>query len=216
MAVRTVVGVVVACCAFGLIGCTGEPSAGRESAGSAPVIAPGKPGEQARTLSPDEARNARVQPTVTEADVRYLRMMITHHEQAIEMTDLVDERVDSDDVRRIAARIADAQRPEITAMSGWLKRHGHPLPHGEHGTQDGHAEMPGMASPDQLTALGAAVGTDFDRLFLRLMISHHEGAVTMARDVLSAGSHELVAEMAQDVIATQTKEIALMRALLTT
>jgi uncharacterized protein (DUF305 family) len=73
------------------------------------------------------------------------------------------------------------------------------------------SQMPGMATPEQLAALRAASGADFDRLFFQLMTAHHEGALTMATEVLSTGSDVFVEEMAQEVLATQTDEIGRMR-----
>nr|BFF00745.1 hypothetical protein GCM10020241_24200 [Streptoalloteichus tenebrarius] len=137
-------------------------------------------------------------------------MMITHHRQALDMAALAPQRAGDEQVRGLAARISDAQGPEIAAMRAWLERTGQAEQHGGHD----HASMPGMATPEQLAALRAASGGEFDRQFLRLMIAHHEGAVTMATDVLTRGVDVFVQEMAQDVIATQTAEITRMRALL--
>ncbi|MFG3142293.1 DUF305 domain-containing protein [Streptomyces sp. NPDC048211] len=180
---------------------------GAHQAGS--VVAPGKPGEPARTLSPSEAVKEAGVDTPNSADVRYVQMMIQHHAQALELTELVPTRSRSAQVRRLAERITAAQQPEIGAMEGWLSRHGRP---GQSGGHD-HAAMPGMATAGQLEKLGAAKGKDFDQLFLKLMITHHQGAVTMATDVLSEGNNVQVEEMAGDVVAQQTTEISRMRAL---
>lgn len=211
MAVRKIIGCAALGVSLVLAGCTGGTEPRPES--SAPVLAPGKPGEQARTLSPEEISSARQHPRVSESDVRYVRMMIVHHEQALTMTDLVGDRAQGAQVRGLAARIAESQGPEIQAMTTWLRRNGHD-PHAGHQSHTAHAGMPGMASTEQLDTLRTASGKDFDQVFLRLMITHHEGALTMAREVLRTGSDVLVEEMAQGVIATQTKEIARMNALL--
>lgn len=93
-------------------------------------------------------------------------------------------------------------------MEGWLNSHGRERESGGH---HGHEAMPGMATEAQLKTLRAAHGAAFDELFLKLMITHHTGAVTMATDVLSEGNNVQIEEMANDVIAQQTAEIGRMR-----
>ncbi|MFI8997546.1 DUF305 domain-containing protein [Streptomyces sp. NPDC053542] len=219
---RPAAGIVaaVAVAVLGLSGC--EAGGGRDDAAAGDagqqVIAPGKPGEPARTLSPGEARKEVGDDSPNSADFSYVRMMIEHHGQALVMTGLADKHAESATVRRIADRIDAAQRPEIDAMKGWLTTHGGPREqHGKHGHEDhgdqgvDHAAMPGMATDAQLDRLRAARGERFDALFLKLMITHHQGAVTMATDVLSDGNNVSVEEMATDVIAQQTAEIDRMR-----
>ncbi|MFI6647109.1 DUF305 domain-containing protein [Streptomyces sp. NPDC050529] len=184
-----------------------DSKSGAHQAGS--VVAPGKPGEPARTLSPSEAVKEAGLDTPNSADVRYVQMMIQHHTQALELTELVPTRSRSATVKRLAERVTAAQKPEIGAMEGWLSRHGRTR---QSGTHD-HPAMPGMATAGQLEKLRAAKGTAFDQLFLELMITHHQGAVTMATDVLSEGNNVQVEEMAGDVVAQQTTEINRMRAL---
>lgn len=171
------------------------------------VIAPGLPGEAARTLSPEEAKAQLPDDSPNSADLSYARRMIEHHAQAIEITELVPERAGSTPVKRLAERIAAAQRPEIAAMQGWLKDNGGD----EKTTGHSHGAMPGMATEAQLANLRAAKGKAFDELFLTLMITHHEGAVTMATEVKGQGNNVRVEEMADDVIAQQTSEINRMR-----
>lgn len=196
---------------MGLTGCTSdEPDAAQ---GSESVIVPGKPGEPNRTLSPEDAQRLVAEEKPNEADFSYLEMMIVHHQQAIEMTDLAAKHAEDTQVTAIAARIADAQGPEITMMNTWLRDNGgEPVDtSGEHGD---HGSMPGMASADEMAELADARGARFDRLFLQLMITHHEGALDMARDVQIKGSHIQVQEMADHVIATQSAEIEKMRQML--
>ncbi|MFE7776841.1 DUF305 domain-containing protein [Streptomyces sp. NPDC057445] len=177
------------------------------------VVAPGRPGEPAKTLSAEEARKAAPVNSPNPADFSYAQMMITHHGQALEMAALVPERAGSEPVKRLAERITAAQQPEIGAMQGWLKNNGGGKDHGGHDGHDGHGVMPGMATKSQLAQLRTAKGKAFDELFLKLMITHHEGALTMAADVLSHGNDVRVEEMANDVIAQQTAEISRMRAM---
>ncbi|MCM2579816.1 DUF305 domain-containing protein [Streptomyces meridianus] len=204
------VATAAALAALVLGGCSGD-SGDSAAEGGPSVVAPGKPGEDARTLSADEARKAVGDDTPNSADVGYVRMMIVHHRQALVMTDLAAKHAESDRVSGLARRIAAAQGPEIKAMEGWLKRHGKL---GGGPKEHDHGAMPGMATPRQLEALSDARGAKFDSLFLKLMITHHQGAVTMATDVLSQGNNVLVEEMANDVIAQQTSEISRMRSLL--
>ncbi|ONI90697.1 DUF305 domain-containing protein [Saccharothrix sp. ALI-22-I] len=192
-----------------LAGCTAQ--AGDQP----PIIAPQGPGEQAQTLSPDDIGTDRwVAPS--EADLKYVARMIVHHKQALDMSALAPERAQNETVRGLASRIYDAQGPEIGAMEQWQRQfaesastHGHSadLPDVD------HESMPGMATDEQLAALKAASGADFDRLYLQLMIAHHEGALQMAIELLSTGSDVRVEEMANDVVASQTDEINRMKAI---
>ncbi|MFG2448044.1 DUF305 domain-containing protein [Streptomyces sp. M41(2017)] len=200
----------LAVAALALTGCDSGSDTKSASAGGPSVIAPGRPGEAAETLSAKEADERRSDDdTPNAADLAYARMMITHHTQALRMTELAPERAGSGAVRRIAGRIAAAQGPEIATMKSWLKAHDGA------GADTGHdhTDMPGMATKAQLADLRAADGSAFDRLFLRLMISHHDGAITMATDVKAQGNNIQIEEMADDVIAQQTSEISRMRAM---
>ncbi|MCZ7461704.1 DUF305 domain-containing protein [Streptomyces sp. WMMC940] len=208
--IKVVTAVVVAVLALGACesGSDGDAKAGDER--GAVVVAPGKPGEPARTLSPEEAAKELPDDGPNDADFAYVRMMIVHHTQALEMTALVPERAAGTPVKRLADRIRAAQEPEIGAMRGWLKAHAKSGATDGHGAHD-HGAMPGMATEEQLAQLRAAEGRAFDELFLKLMITHHQGALTMGATVLSEGSNVQVEEMANDVIAQQTAEINRMR-----
>jgi uncharacterized protein (DUF305 family) len=172
------------------------------------VLVPGKPGEANRKMSAEDAARQRTDDdSPNSADVSYARMMIEHHAQALEMTELVPDRAESAKVKALAERIAAAQKPEIAGMQGWLKEHGKD----DKGTGHEHATMPGMATEAQLKKLRSARGEAFDQLFLTLMITHHQGAITMATDVKGQGNNVRIEEMADDVIAQQTSEITRMR-----
>jgi uncharacterized protein (DUF305 family) len=194
--------------ALALGGCDSDSETKSEKASGPSVIAPGKPGEAAETLSAKDAAQQRADDdSPNSADFAYARMMIEHHSQALEMTELAPKQAESGQVKRLAARIAAAQGPEITTMKSWLKAHD-----GEQaGTEHEHGTMPGMATEAQLRKLRAAKGKAFDELFLKLMITHHEGAITMATDVKAQGNNIQIEEMADDVIAQQTSEITRMR-----
>ena len=210
---RSLVVAAVAAAVLSLGACDaggGDHDANAKRAGGGPsVVAPGKPGEPAQTLSAEEAAKAAVDDTPNSADFRYAQLMIQHHAQALELTALVPSRSSSTPVKRLAERISAAQKPEIGAMEGWLKHNG-----GEkHTSGHDHAGMPGMATQAQLKQLRAAEGKAFDELFLKLMITHHQGAITMATEALSEGNNVQIEEMAGDVVAQQTVEIDRMRAL---
>jgi uncharacterized protein (DUF305 family) len=199
----------------GLSGCDSGEEAGPARSTGPSVIAPGRPGEANRTLSAQDADEQRADDdTPNSADVDYARMMIRHHAQALRMTELVPDRAESGSLKRLARRIAAAQGPEITAMRGWLTEYGEKET--EPGREKGHdhAAMPGMATEAQLEKLRAARGKAFDQLFLTLMITHHQGAITMAADVKGQGNNVRIEEMADDVVAQQTSEIARMRGML--
>lgn len=187
----------------------GEPEAGKDAGPG--VVAPGRPGEPARTLSAEEAARETGQDTANSADFRYAQMMIEHHGQALVMTELAPDRASAASVKRLAERISAGQKPEIGAMEGWLKKNGGD----ERKQHHDHAGMPGMATGAQLKKLRAAQGEAFDELFLKLMITHHQGAITMATEALSDGNDVIVEEMASDVVAQQTVEIDRMRGLMT-
>lgn len=145
------------------------------------------------------------------ADAMFATMMIVHHEQAVEMSDLVlgDEGVDPR-VIDLAERIKAAQSPEIEQLRGWLDDWGVSA---ESGGQMDHGD--GMMTADDLAALEDATGADASRLFLEQMIVHHEGAIEMAQTELDQGANEEVIALAQAILDTQTTEIATMENLLT-
>lgn len=146
-----------------------------------------------------------------DADKTFAQSMVPHHEQAVDMAELAleDGRDTSPEVRDLATRVDAAQDPEIEQMNGWLE---------EWDTQgaahDDHAGMDGMMSGAQMTELEQASGSAFDELWLTLMIEHHEGAVTMAENVLTEGSDADVAALAQEILDAQQAEITQMEALL--
>lgn len=147
---------------------------------------------------------------VNRADVMFASMMIPHHEQAIEMSDvlLAKDRIDPR-VASLAERIKQAQGPEIEQMQQWLDDWDTGM---EGGMDGGHGA--GMMGEDDLVALEQAEGEAASRLFLRQMIEHHEGAIEMARDQVADGRNPDVVGLAGSVVATQTLEIEQMKELL--
>jgi uncharacterized protein (DUF305 family) len=182
----------------------------------APIVQPGAPGQATREITASEA--ARMpQPEHTAADVRFMQGMIGHHAQALEMTDLLNTRTKSDDMRKLALRIEVSQRDEIKRMQEWLRARGEALPdpHAHHAHDA--ALMPGMLTAAEMQRLAAASGQAFDRLFLELMIKHHEGALVMVRELFAspgAAQDGDVFAFASDVDADQRMEIVRMSAML--
>ncbi len=184
---------------------------------SALTVQPGAPGEETRVLTAAENR-ALPRPPYTTADVEFMQGMIPHHLQALEMTALVQERTADRDVRLLALRIELSQMDEINLMKSWLRQRNEPVPgEGEHGAHVGHGLMPGMLTAAQMAELAAARGAAFDRLFLRYMIQHHEGALHMVKTLFGSpggGQQSEMYQFASDVEADQEMEIARMRRML--
>jgi uncharacterized protein (DUF305 family) len=149
-------------------------------------------------------------------DVTFLKDMIPHHTQAVAMSDLALTRDTDPDVKALAEQIKAGQAPEIKAMSGWLAGWGESVPT-EHGGHDmgGGSPMDGMLSSDQLSQLDDASGTSFAKLYLTGMTGHHVGAVEMAKQELASGQNSDAKTLATAIIATQDREIAAMKVLLT-
>lgn len=151
-----------------------------------------------------------------EADVEFNQMMIPHHRQAVVMADLVPTRTTNAELQALAAQIKSAQQPEIDAMSARLSGWGVEVPAEDSMTMGhgGHGGMPGMMTEEQMTAMENASGAEFDRLWLEGMIAHHEGAVAMANEEIASGSDPSSKEMAEQIKASQTAEIAQMKHML--
>ncbi|OXM51760.1 DUF305 domain-containing protein [Amycolatopsis thailandensis] len=145
-----------------------------------------------------------------QADVTFAQGMIPHHEQALTMAKLVDGRTRNAKVVDLAARIKQAQDPEIQQLTGLLKGWG-VAPSGGHSA---HGSMSGMMTEDDLAELGKAKDAAFDKRWLEMMVKHHEGALAMAKTALQQGSDAEVKALAQKVIDGQQAEITEMRALL--
>lgn len=192
--------------------CAMRPGSGAR----APLLQPGAPGHETRAIDARAAADlSRVGFTAN--DVRFMQGMIGHHAQAIEMVALLSTRTERDDLKLLARRIEASQADEILMMRDWLTDRSQPLPdeHAHHG--HGAALMPGMLTAAQMEELAAARGPAFDRLFLAGMIRHHEGALTMVRDLFAesgAAQDSEIFAFASDVDADQRMEIERMRALL--
>ena len=148
---------------------------------------------------------------VNDADMQFTMMMIPHHEQAVEMADMILAKEGIDErVITLAEEIKAAQGPEIELMESWLDEWGTPM-----GDMDG-MDHGGMMSDTDMQALEAATGVEASRLFLEQMMMHHEGAIDMAQDEVDNGQNPDVVSLAQDIITSQTAEIATMEEILAT
>jgi uncharacterized protein (DUF305 family) len=214
---RTLLPALVVCVAVASAACGGgaeqavPPAATiAYTAGEVPVVQPGRPGEPSTTIAPGQSGQMENPGAWSQADVDFVTAMAPHHAQALEMAELAPDRAEDDRVRNLAERIAAEQGPEIEALQAWLVAHGLP----EADLRDHrHDSMRGMATTEQMLALDAARGSEFDRLFLELMTAHHEGALQMAADAGDA-RNPLVVEMAEDTAVKQSVEIDRMQDLL--
>ena len=187
------------------------------------VVQPGAPGKPTRTL-PSSTRATL--PPLSPADVQFMQGMITHHEQAVEMTALIESRTENKDLRSLGARISHSQAEEIRFMKRWLVVRGESIAPAMpdmanmdmSSDMSGHSMlMPGMLTPKQMEALRKAKGKDFDHLFLTGMIQHHGGALVMVKDLFDtagAGQDAELFNFATDVDSGQRAEIRIMQNML--
>ena len=182
---------------------------------SAPVPQPSPATPIAGTAQADTSHRG-----YTAADVAFMQGMIGHHAQALEMAALVKERTSREDFHLMAERIRVSQETEIEQMKRWLQRRGEQIPPADahvHAAM-GHGElMPGMLTEAEMNQLRNARDREFERLFLELMIKHHEGALQMVRDLYAtpgSGQEPELFILASDVDADQTAEIRRMRMML--
>jgi uncharacterized protein (DUF305 family) len=139
--------------------------------------------------------------------------MIPHHQQAIDMAKLASTRAGSQQVKDLAGRIEKAQDPEIETMTTWLMDWGQPVPPRDGG--GGHGQHAGMMSEQEMKDLMATSGRTFDRMFLEMMIRHHQGAIQMSTDQQRDGQHPEATKLAQKIAADQAAEVTQMQDLLT-
>ena len=150
-----------------------------------------------------------------DADIMFAQMMIPHHQQAVEMSEVLLAKDDIPaEVVEFAQGVIDAQGPEIDRMNAMLEAWGQQPVTGDMGEMD-HGGMSGMMSEEDMTALEDAKGTEAARLYLEQMTAHHEGAVDMARDEVADGQHPQAIALAEQVIEDQEAEIAQMQQMLT-
>jgi uncharacterized protein (DUF305 family) len=173
--------------------------------------------------------SAAAQGAHNDADVEFAQGMVLHHRQAVEMAELAAGRTQNPQILHLSARIDGAQEPEIQTMTGWLRRWGAEVPAAAardadmagidhsgmvHGGSGGMQDMGGMMTPEQMQALEQAHGAAFDRVFLQMMVEHHEGAVQMAQTELAEGADTAAKQLAQTITDVQRSEVAEMGTLL--
>ncbi|WP_299165546.1 DUF305 domain-containing protein [uncultured Arthrobacter sp.] len=197
-----------------LAGCGGDTDTGAPVS-DAPASAGATPSEgSAGNSSPSSS----VSEEHNEADVMFAQMMIPHHQQAVEMSDVMLAKEDvSAEVTDLATRIKEAQAPEIETMTGWLEAWGEPV---AVESMEGHdmgsmgGGMDGMMSEDQMAELEAAEGEEAARMFLESMTAHHNGAVAMAQEEIENGENPDAIALAEAIVEAQEAEIEEMEQLL--
>lgn len=152
-----------------------------------------------------------VSPNTQAGDIEFSQLMIAHHQQAIEMANMALSQADSNAVKDLADQIRSAQDPEINTMRGWLTSWGAPEVMSTDGMSGMNMTGQGMMTTADMETLSGLSGPGFDRLWLQMMIQHHEGAISMARAVLASTNDSGVQTLAQNIIDGQSAEIATMK-----
>ena len=176
-----------------------------------PIIQPGAPGEASKKLAPELASNI-ASTSYVEADIKFLQGMIVHHEQAILMSSFASKRTNNKTILDLAKRIDVSQEDEINFMENWLAQRDIALINKSE-KKHMHMHMVGMASPKDLDNLRKSDSTDFDRLFLQLMIKHHDGAIEMVKELKKypgSANDPIFNEFVSDLINDQSVEIERM------
>ncbi|MEM7667465.1 MAG: DUF305 domain-containing protein [Pseudomonadota bacterium] len=206
---------------------------------AAPIVQPGAPGEASKRLSVEEASTLAA-AKYTPADVMFMQGMIGHHAQAVEMAMLIKDRTNTEEIVTIGGRIESSQADEIEFMNNWLEERGEKtvmvgmtdgammdamdhsgmdhskMDHSKHAMMD-HSTMAGMATPEQMAELATLSGVEFDKMFLTLMIAHHEGAIEMVDDLLGqpgTATDPVLFQFVGDIENDQQAEIDQMTLLL--
>lgn len=185
-----------------LVGCGSD-----SDHGSMPGMSQNPPtGTPASTAAPSGQFN--------DADVTFAAQMIPHHQQAVQMAEMASRKATTPEVKKLATAVKAAQGPEIQQLSGWLTAWGKPVPSPKHGGHDMSEPMPGMMTEDEMSELGNASGSMFDRMWTQMMIKHHQGAVTMAKTEQTKGKNAEAIALAKKIETDQNREIAIMQRLL--
>lgn len=185
------------------------------------IVQPGAPGQPTRVLPPTTRATL---PPISPKDVEFMQGMIMHHAQAVEMTAMIESRTENKEIRLLGARISQSQSDEINFMKRWLEIRGAkvspPMPEMPKMNMSGHQHhklMPGMLTSKQMEDLSKATGAEFDKLFLKGMIQHHEGALVMVKELFEspgAGQDAELFNFVTEVDGGQRAEIKIMQILL--
>lgn len=172
-------------------------------------------GGESSSLADSAASSIPADATFNAADITFAQEMVPHHEQAVEMAQMVPARSSNSDVIALANRIEAAQEPEIGTLTGWLEDWGVDTgDDGMAGMDHSGSGMSGMMSDEDMSALNEATGVEFDRMWLEMMLEHHTGAVGMAQTEISDGEDTDAIALAEDIKSSQSAEIAEMEQLL--
>lgn len=195
------------------------------------IVQPGAPGTANKTLSKEAAKASEAPKTPSRADVDFMQGMIMHHNQAVEMTELLKTRTKDPAIMELGKKIDVSQTDEMRWMKQWLTDRGFPISADPMAGMDmkgmdmkdmkgmdmSMPMMPGMLTAGQMDALRKSTGPMFDHLFLTGMIQHHSGALQMVKDLFAnpgAGQDPQLFDFATDVDNTQQAEIDIMRHML--
>ncbi len=205
IATRVAAGFLASATTLTLAACGSSKTSGMDSmstsGGSAPAASPSS------SMSMSDSHN--------QADLAFATGMIPHHGQAIDMADMAVKKATNSQVKQLGIQIKAAQDPEISTMSGWLKEWDAPVPSSSMPGMDmGGTSMNGMMSADEMKQLDAATGTAFDKLWVQMMIKHHQGAIAMAKTELASGQYPQAKALAQSISNSQAKEVTTMQSLL--
>jgi uncharacterized protein (DUF305 family) len=179
--------------------------------GSSPAAMSGMEMPATSGVASNAAPSSGTAPTASfnEADVMFLQMMYPHHAQAVDMAKLVPTRSQNQQLKDLATAIENAQAPEMQQMTTLLASFGKPVP-----AATMNHSMPGLMTPQQMATLEGLSGAAFDKMWLQMMVEHHQGAVDMSQDELRNGTNADVKAMAQSIITAQQGEIAKMQGML--
>lgn len=188
-------------------GDSAKPEATVSASSSSPTTEP-------VTDAPTGDGSAEVSDEYNDADVTFAQLMTVHHEGALDMAALAEQKAESAEVQELASEIKAAQVPEIELMGSWLNAWGEPLqPMDDENMNHDGMDMNGASQDQVMDQLQQLSGPDFDDQFLTDMIAHHEGAVLMAEEELTDGLNPDALSLARDIIDAQKIEIELMKQL---
>lgn len=191
---------------LGLAGCSDDDMGGMSGMGSATPQA-----------TPPATASTSAAAQFNDADVMFVQMMVPHHRQAVEMSDMLLAKTGVDpDVAALAKEIKNAQQPEIDTMTGWAAAWGQPIEDGMGGMggMDHGGGDDGMATAEEMEQFAKTDGETGQKMFLEMMTAHHKGAVAMAQTEIRDGQNPDAVQLAKDIVATQQTEITQMQDLL--
>lgn len=207
IATRVAAGFLASATTLTLAACGSSKTSGMDSMSTSGGSSPAASASSSMSMSMSDSHN--------DTDLAFATDMIPHHGQAIDMADMAVKKATNSQVKQLGTQIKAAQDPEIRTMSGWLKEWGAPVPSASMPGMDmGGMSMNGMMSAGEMKRLDAATGTAFDKLWVQMMIKHHQGAIAMAKTELASGQYPQAKALAQSISNSQAKEVITMQSLL--